>query len=246
MTLKNNILNTMGKHGKLKQITDVAQISKKKFIYAVTNGDEVLQVGKTKATSKSRLHKLYRGALAAKDNKAFICGIYPVISGLQNEYYLVELTSEDDLDQIEIEIHADHGIHTNRAAACWFNELGISSIAEVHLYLWSKFKKTIIYKNLDSAEALMGFELYELVTFGKTKVKRTSGKIVSSTQGDNLEGNILKCINKRYLCNIWTRMCQHYFRYGSHKLSLCEFEAIKEEYSYIEHGEKFEVHGESR
>ena len=50
---------------------------------------------------------------------------------------------------------------------------------------------------MDSIEKLMALELYELVTFGTSRITRSSGKVMSGKQADNLEGNILKCLDKR-------------------------------------------------
>lgn len=250
MTLKEKALEVMAQYGDLIKVESTTEIPFANFIYALTNGDEVLQIGMTKKPSKkgakTRLHKLFIGTLAAKDNKAFICGIYPVISGIANEYYLIEIPENDDLGLREKDVHSELGVSTNQVAACWFNDLGRSNIAEVHTYLWQKFKKTDVYIGLDQVEKKMAFELFQLVTLGKTMVTRTKGNVVPSVQGDNLEGNILKCVDKRYLANIWIKMCQGYFRYRSHKLPDLEFEKVKESYEYEEKFGPFVVHGKSK
>ena len=99
---------------------------------------------------------------------------------------------------------------------------------------------------MDAIEKLMALELYELVTFGKSRITRSSGKCKPSTQADNLEGNILMCLNKRYLTIIWLKMCNNYFRYGKHSISDAEFRAVKDKYHYQEYGVPFEVFGKSK
>jgi hypothetical protein len=100
---------------------------------------------------------------------------------------------------------------------------------------------------MDAIEKLMALELYELVTFGTSQITRTSGAITASTQADNLEGNILKCLDKRYLTTIWLKMCDNYFRYGNaHAISDAEFQAAKENYQYEERSAPFQVFGKSR
>lgn len=86
----------------------------------------------------------------------------------------------------------------------------------------------------------MAEELFEFVTFATAKISRTSG-VVSSRQGDNLEGNILACVGKRYLINVFQKLTLTYFRYGKHRLSDEEFEAAKFEYQYKPRRAPFEI-----
>tara|TARA_Y100000768_G_scaffold306536_1_gene240546 strand:+ start:666 stop:968 length:303 start_codon:yes stop_codon:yes gene_type:complete len=99
---------------------------------------------------------------------------------------------------------------------------------------------------MDSVEKLMALELYELVTFGTNRITRTSGRVISSKQADNLEGNILKCLNKLYLTTIWLKMCNNHYRYGAtHSISNDEFKEVKEKYQYQERSFPFKVYGKS-
>jgi hypothetical protein len=87
----------------------------------------------------------------------------------------------------------------------------------------------------------MAEELFELVTYATTEITRTSRRVVRSRQGDNLEGNILMNVKKAYLIHIYQKLTKCYHRYGEHKLSDEDFEAILRNYSYIPRRQDFVV-----
>jgi hypothetical protein len=246
MSHREKIQNSLKKHGEVIQVLTLNDIPKTDYIYTVINGDNVLQIGKSSPKGRGRLKKVFNGSVLAKHNKAFICGLYPSIMGSNNEYYVVALTKNQNKSIVESSIHQDMGISTNVKAATFIDEISNESIPKFHLLLWERFKKHQIYNQMDSIEKLMALELYELVTFGTSRITRSKG-IISSKQADNLEGNILMNLNKKYLTTIWLKMCNNYFRYGpKHSLSETEFQTIKETYQYKEHGKPFEVFGKSR
>lgn len=247
MSHKEKILNTLNKYGKIIEVHKLDDIPKTDYVYTVVNGDNVLQIGKSSPGNKGRLKLVFKGSILGKHNKAFICGLYPNLVGMDNEYYAIPLSSDKDKSVIESNIHKDMGIKTNVKAATFIDNLTNQGIADLHLFLWEKFKQHPKYKQMDKIEKLMALELYELVTFGTSRITRTSGKIKPSKQADNLEGNILKCLDKRYLTTIWLKMCNDYFRYGNaHSITNNEFQAVKEKYKYIEHGVPFQVFGSSK
>ncbi len=98
------------------------------------------------------------------------------------------------------------GITTNIKAATFIDKMTNEGITKFHIFLWERFKEHTIYKQMDSIEKLMALELYELVTFGTSRISRTSGKVMSSKHADNLEGNIFMCLDKSYLTTIWLMM----------------------------------------
>jgi hypothetical protein len=247
MSHKEKILNSLKKHGDVSQVHTLDDIPATDYIYTVINGDNVLQIGKSSPGNKGRLKLVFNGSILGKHNKAFICGLYPSLVASDNEYYAIALTEGHDKSIVEGAIHQDMGITTNVQAATFIDDVTKEGIQKFHLLLWERFKVHPRYEQMDAIEKLMALELYELVTFGTSRITRTSGKIRPSKQADNLEGNILKCLDKRYLTTIWLKMCNSYFRYGNaHSISNAEFQAAKEKYQYEERGVKFEVFGESR
>lgn len=246
MSHREKVLNSFRKHGKLIEVASVGDIPNTDYVYTVINGDNVLQIGKSRPGNGGRLKKVFKGSIVAKHNKAFICGLYPSIVDSENEYYAIALTENQDNALIERAVHKDVGITTNVTAATLIDEITNEGIISFHLLLWNRFKEHPRYKQMDSTERLMALELFELVTYGTSRITRTNGKTKSSNQADNLEGNILMCLNKRYLTTIWLMMCNDYFRYGpTHTISNAEFQAVKEKYSYIEHRAPFDVYGKS-
>lgn len=247
MSHRKKILNILKNHGNVRQVFTLDDIPKTDYIYTVVNGDNVLQIGKSSPGNKGRLKLVFNGSILGKHNKAFICGLYPHLVGLDNEYYAISLAEHQDKSIVEKSIHKDMGIKTNVKAATFIDNFTDEGIPEFHLLLWDKFKQHPIYKQMDRIEKLMALELYELVTFGTSQITRTSGKTKPSKQADNLEGNILKCLDKRYLTTIWLKMCNNYFRYGNaHSISNIEFQEIKEIYKYEERGSPFQVFGMSK
>lgn len=246
---RDKLLSSFRKHGEIAQVRTLNEIPRSDYVYGVVNGDNVLQIGKSTASEKNkgRLKLLMNGSLVGKHNKAFVCGLYPAIAGVHNEFFVVVLKKGDDKAAAESMIHQDMGLTTNTKAATLIDDFGIESLPTYHKALWERFKRTSIYVGMDSIEKAMSLELYELVTFGQSRIKRSSGAIVSSKQGDNLEGNILKCLDKRYLTTIWLKMCNGYFRYGNaHAIPKEEFEKVKKNYHYEEQGRSFTVYGASR
>lgn len=247
MTHSEKILSCLKNHGKILEVVKLDDIPKTDYIYTVINGDNVLQIGKSSHGNKGRLKLVFEGSILGKHNKAFICGLYPSIVNTKNKYYAISLSNLQDKSKVEIDIHSEMGIKTNVEAATFIDEITNEGIPKFHLILWERFKKHRIYKKMDSIEKLMALELYELVTFGTSRITRSSGKVMSSKQADNLEGNILKCLDKRYLTTIWLMMCNNYYRYGNaHSISKSEFKTMKEQYQYQEYGVPFRVFGESR
>jgi hypothetical protein len=245
MSHREKTLNSLYKHGKVIQVIKLEDIPKTNYVYAVVNGDNVLQIGKSGHRNKGRLKRVFKGSIPAKHNKAFICGLYPSIVDSDNEYYAIALNEDQDKSKIEGDIHHDMGITTNVRGATLIDDMTNVGIPEFHLFLWERFKEHPRYIQMDKIEKLMAHELYELVTFGSSLITRSSGKCPPITQGDNLEGNVLMCLDKLYLTTIWLKMCNNYFRYGKHSISNSEFEAVKEKYQYQEYGAKFDVFGES-
>ena len=245
MSYREKILNSFKKHGEIIPVIKLNDIPKSDYIYTVINKDNVLQIGKSSPNGKGRLKKVFKGSIVSKHNKAFICGLYPSIANSDNEYFAISLSDEQDKSKVEIEIHHDMGITTNVHAATLIEGITNVGIHKFHHLLWEKFKEQSLYRQMDKIEKLMALELYELVTFGTSRITRKSGNIISSKQADNLEGNILMCLNKLYLTNIWLMMCKNYFRYGKHSISNDDFQAVKENYKYQERGYSFDVIGKS-
>lgn len=246
MSHKKKLISSLKKYGKVIQVFTLDDIPSTDYIYAVVNGENILQIGKSSPGNKGRLKLVFKGSILGKHNKAFICGLYPSLIDLDNEYYAIALSKGKNKSIVERAIHQEMDISTNVKAATFIDEKTNESIPEFHRYLWERFKKSSAYKQMDSVEKLMALELYELVTFGTSQITRSSGRVVSSKQGGNLEGNILKCLNKLYLTTIWLMMCKNYYRYGAaHSISNAEFQSLKENYEYNEHGSPFKVRGES-
>ena len=246
MSHRDKLLNSLKKHGKVIQVFKLDDIPKTDYIYTVINGKNILQIGKSSPLNKGRLKLVFKGSITGKHNKAFICGLYPSIVGSDNDYYAISLTEDQDKSIVERAIHQEMDISTNVKASTFIDEIINESIPKFHLFLWKRFKKSSSYKQMDSVEKLMALELYELVTFGTSRITRTSGRVISSKQADNLEGNILKCLNKLYLTTIWLKMCNNYYRYGTtHSISNDEFKEVKEKYQYQERSFPFNVYGKS-
>ena len=66
------------------------------------NGDHVLQIGKSKAKTSSRLHSLLAGARPGIHNKSFLVGLAPEAFGNKNQIYYSE---SKDATKDEVEIH---------------------------------------------------------------------------------------------------------------------------------------------
>ncbi len=208
------------------------------YLYMIYNGDDIAQIGKG---SDDRLKKIMRRQIAKKHNKVFISSILEAIKGQANQYAMVNVNSKEEAGILEIKAHQLLGIQTNRDGATLIEGIVSRDIRGIHSELWEKMKSTPKYKNLSEKEKLMAEELYELVTFAHVKVKRSSGKIISSVQGDVLEGNILQNIGKNYLIHIFQKLTENYLRYCKHKLSDHEFNQILNSFNYRPVGREFEV-----
>jgi hypothetical protein len=211
---------------------------KGKYVYMISNGSNVLQIGKGKG---KRMTKCMREGLAGKHNKAFICAIGELVLGQPNTYTYV-VPKHNRVKDLEIMLHKCVGINTNQECATLIEGIECRSMLGTHQALWALAKDTARYKMLDSVEQEMAEELFELVTYATVKIQRTS-RVVSSHHGDNLEGNILKKINKNYLSNVFMKLTDNYLRYGKHRMTNDEFSACKRQYYYEPYGKNFEVYG---
>jgi hypothetical protein len=209
------------------------------YVYLVYNGPSVLQLGKGKS---KRMNKCMRGGLAGKHNKAFICAIGEIALGQPNEYAYVRMQSKEAAEEKEAWLHNALGVKTNQEGATLIVGIQCQSIPDIHKSLWERAKTTGRYRALDPVEQQMAEELFELVTYATTKIKRPN-KIVSSFQGDNLEGNILMKIGKCYLSNVFEKLTDGYLRYGKHLMTSFGFEDSKRSYSYSPRGGNFFVDG---
>ncbi len=208
-------------------------------VYMVTNGPHIFQLGKGSA---KRMKLIMRGSLAGKHNKAFICAIAETVFQTPNEYHYVTVDDKIATTATEEKLHTALGVQTNKTAATWIVNLPMSSIEEVHQWLCAEARKSSIYQQLDPAEQQMAEELFDLITYGTSQIKR-SNRTVRSCQGDNLEGNILMRLQKRHLINIFEKLSQNYLRYGKHRLSDEEFQNLKQTYSYQVQGKPHIIYG---
>lgn len=216
-----------------------AEVPEGEFVYLVRNGEDVLQLGKGDGT---RVRKVMRGGLAGKHNKAFVCAIGELVLGRPNGYALLPVPSKAEADAIEERLHRRLGIARNREGATLIGGIEARSITGLHEALWARAKTTDAYRALDPVERLMAEELFELVTYATTRVRRSSGNVISSRQGDNLEGNILMNVGRRYLANVFTKLSGDYLRYGpGHRLTDEEFANAKRGYAYVPTGRPFDV-----
>jgi hypothetical protein len=201
----------------------------------VSNGDDILQLGKSTAKGTGRLGMCIRGALAKRHNKAFICALGEAALGQKNAYLWVPC---EDPDSVEQRFMDAIGIRRNQDGATLIEEFTGTSIEEAHIFLWEKFQNTPQYESLNPVGQQMALELFELITFGRVYITRRSERVQKSVQGDILEGNILMNIGKRYLISIFQKMTDKYLRYGSHKLPESEFRVVAANYSYVSCGRK--------
>lgn len=208
------------------------------YVYMIYNGKSIAQIGHG---SGDRLCKCIRGTLAKKHNKAFICALTEVITGNLNKYAYIKLKSKAEAIKVEKNIHEIMGIRTNKDGATIIENVTSTEIEGIHKELWELVKLKPIYINFSEIEKQMAEELFEIVTFATIKVRRSSGKITKSKQGDNLEGNILMNIKKAYLIHIYQKLTNNYHKYGVHKLNDNEFDKILEKYSYVPHRKPFEI-----
>ncbi len=209
------------------------------YVYLVSNGENVLQLGKG---DQIRVRKCTRGGLAGKHNKAFICAVGELVLGRPNSYVLLRVPSKDHADAIEEQLHRHLGIVRNRDGATLIAGINERSIIGIHQALWARAKVTDSYRALEPVEQQMAEEMFELVTYATSRVLRSSGKVVSSVQADNLEGNILMNLGRQYLTNVFMRLTRQYLRYGpTHRLTDAQFAERKRKYAYTPKGASFVV-----
>lgn len=235
--MKTVALALLAREGKIQNVICYREITARHLVYMVTNGPHVLQIGKG---SGNRMSKVMRGALAGKHNKAFICALAEAVFGHPNEYCYVDVGTRESAVDAERRIHSGMGIHTNRSAATWIENVSMDSMEQVHGWICALARKSSTYSQLDSVERQMAEELFDLITYGEAFIKRRN-TIVRSCQGDLLEGNILMKLQKNYLINILDRLSNNYFRYGKHRMSLPEFLEMKKNYSYVPKGTRYRI-----
>lgn len=208
------------------------------YVYMIYNESSIAQIGHG---SGDRMNRCVRGTIAKKHNKAFICALTEVIKSCLNKYCYVRLPSKIEAEKFEKQVHSDLGIKTNKDGATLIDGISSTDILGIHKEMWEMVKLTKIYRELEPNEKMMAEELFELVAYATTKIKRSSGKTVSSTQGDNLEGNILVNIQKEYLIHIYQKLTNNYHRYGKHKLRDEVYFALLENYHYEPNQKPFQI-----
>ena len=209
------------------------------LVYAVLNGNNILQLGHG---DNARALLVVRGSLAGKHNKAFICSLGEAAIGGSNEYVYIPVPDKDTAKRLEIQVHRAIGIDTNRFAATWLEYFKFpATILEIHQELWRRFVATTKFKNLTDVEKILASQLFEYVTFAKTRIERNI-KTVKSGQGDNLEGNIMKNVERNHLIPIYQKITNLYHRYGIHTPTNAEMSAIlSQPLQYSPKGQPFEI-----
>jgi len=230
----------MSKLGQIYEPMSVAQApSAGYYVYMVYNGEDIAQIGKGSA---DRLSKCMRGSLAKKHNKVFICALLEVLKGGSlNRYCYLPVESTDRATAVEGMLHSCLGVRTNRDGATAIAGITGVSIEDIHCQMWAMFLQTPTYASLSAQEKRMATELFETVTYATIEIRRTSGQIVPSCQGDNLEGNILMNVQKNHLANIFQRLTNSYLRYGKHKLPEAEYLKLLDQYAYEPKGRAFRI-----
>lgn len=222
------VLEEMARHGAVLRPSGADQVPKTgQFVYLVANRSDVLQLGKGDG---ARVRKCARGGLAGKHNKAFICAVGELVLGGKNSYALVDVGSKERASEVEGLLHRAIGVATNRDGATLIAGIPGRSIGAIHQGLWTRVRSHESYQMLDAVERQMADELFEVVTYATIKIRRTSGRVISSCQGDNLEGNILQNAGRCHLTNVFSKLTGQYLRYGKHLLSPTEFAARKADY----------------
>lgn len=213
-------------------------------VYGVTNGRDVLQIGKG---SGARAAKCMRGALAAKHNKAFICAVYETITGVKNRYFAFPCASRAEAEGREAALHQRFGITTNGYAACVLcDRPGPLTIEQVHAHVVDRLRATPAFESLSANEAQLAAQLFDLVTYGTTCVARRNG-VVRSVQGDNLEGNILVACGRNHLIPVLEKLTDGYLRYGNHMPRPVFMRCLMgRRFRYVVRGRPFELPGNSR
>ena len=213
-------------------------------VYGITNGYDILQIGKG---SKARAIKCMRGSLAAKHNKAFICAVYETITGIKNRYFAFPCGSGDEADTLERALHQRFGVSTNGTAACVLSDrIGPLRVDQVHLHLVDRLRITAVFKSLSDREKQLAEQLFDLVTYGATIIERKNAS-VTSRQGDNLEGNILVACGRNHLIPVLKKLSGDYLRYGKHAPAPVFFQSLMErQFRYVVQGRPFKLRGDSQ
>ncbi|HZH13877.1 MAG TPA: hypothetical protein VE057_05900 [Archangium sp.] len=232
-------LAEMAKLGSVYHPSCADEVPVGEFVYLVSNGENILQLGKG---DNDRVKKCTRGGLAGKHNKAFICAVGELVLGRPNSYALLRVQSKDCADVIEKKLQTDLGITRNKDGATLITGVDARSIVGIHEALWTRAKSTNAYRALDSVEQLMVEEMFEIATYATSRILRSSGRLISSKQADNLEGNILMNLGRRHLANIFMKLTGQYLRYRStHRLTDDEFASMKFGYTYVPKEQPFVV-----
>jgi hypothetical protein len=237
------VAELMRRHGTVYEVDAKSALRLTDCVYAVVNGEDVLQLGKG---SGARAAKTMRGSIAAKHNKAFVCSMYEAITGLPNRYIAVECPSRSHAEAAERELHSALGISTNQDAAVVLR--GHSrrwTMRALHCHVVERVLSSAVFAALTEREQRLAHQLFDLICFGTTRVLRSS-KTISSTQGDNLEGNILVAVRRQHLIPIFLKLSNNYFRYGLHLPNQDFMDALMGmPFGYFRQHSDFEISGRS-
>lgn len=146
---RTSVLQHFALLGSVELVSDTSQVTGSGYrLYAVFNGDTVLQVGKGSA---GRMKKVMRGSLAGKHNKSFICSMGEVIFARKNTYAYVILPREAAA-AAESAVHAAMGVQTNRQPATWIPGIEARTMEELHVAIWERVQLAPGFQKLDSVE----------------------------------------------------------------------------------------------
>jgi hypothetical protein len=218
------------------QICNRDQIPKNTpYIYIVYNGENVLQIGKTKGGDNGgRLVSLINGARPSIHNKSFIVGLASAVFGNKNEYCLFRIVKNTNVEDAEKQIHNKLGVETNSNACVFFEGTHCKSMKEANKYLWDKFLQSNDYTLLERNEKVMAKELFEIVDSCKVEVIRGTGRSQPYSSGDILTGNIICSLGVHSFTNLWQKICKSYFVYTDYyRLSENEYTKEVENYKTI-------------
>ena len=229
----------------LKEMTPKAIERLGNVVYGITNGRDILQIGK--GSCGVRASKCMRGSLASKHNKAFICAVYETITGTPNRYFAYECASKSDAEMLERELHRHFHVDTNCNAACVLSDRkGPLTVEQVHLHVIDRLRSTSVFKSLSDREKQLAEQLFDLVTYGSTVVTHTSKKITTSCQGDNLEGTILVNCGRNHLIPVLQKLTDNYLRYVTHAPTPSFYQRLMErQFRYVVQGKKLKICGVS-
>lgn len=229
---------------KAQEITNSSEIpTDTSYIYIVTNGEDVLQLGKTmpsKGTkSKGRLLSLLKGSPPSIHNKSFIVGLAEVALNKPNKFYILEVKDSDVIEKV---IHTRLGIRTNRDACVFIDNRHWASIKDSEKHLFELFKNSQYFKNNFNGGDSSLVELVFCIVKSGLKFKRDSGKTAKYQSGDVLSGSVLLSADYIKLAPVWQKMCRNYFKYSDYYLNLAKSTILKTEIKT--HAIQLEVQGE--